>query len=243
VHLDLDSRTKFGRNLEHAASGREVDTQLAQLNAVPLIATLEAREAPFLISMDKERFQSFGKPLGKALDGRGRNVCATTPLKQRGQVVLAQELARLRIVLLLALQHLVVDMARLRKARIQAAALLSVWVQAILIRSHSFNSIRIKVRVQHLFWTEAAKASEALISLGFTGSFCKDRSALAPEGWGVESLPPAAPTSAIASDLTSYVSAAMLASLIPGNRPYAELATSREVYGAETRLVYNGVMR
>jgi hypothetical protein len=129
---------------------------LPQLDAVPGSAALEPREAPFLISMGKERFHCFGKPLGKALDGRGRNVCAPTPLEQRSQVVLAQKLAGLLIVRAFALQHFVVQLARFIQARIQTAALFSVWVQAKLIRSHTFSYIRLKSRLQHVFWAKAA---------------------------------------------------------------------------------------
>jgi hypothetical protein len=93
----------------------------------------------------------FVQPIGKALDSRGRNVARATPLEQRGQIVLAQELAGLLIVLLLALQHLVVDVARVVQTRIQTSALVSVWVQAILIRSDIFNSTGLTKRVHHLF--------------------------------------------------------------------------------------------
>jgi hypothetical protein len=158
MHFDLDRTAQFGRNLEQAASGHKVDTQLAQLDTVPLIAALKAWKAPVLVTMSKKGFQRFVQPLSKTLDSGGRNVCAAATLEQGRQVVLAQKLARLRIVLLLALQHLVIQQARFVQARIQTAALIAVWVQAILIRSHSYTYSTLKVRVQHLFWAKATKA-------------------------------------------------------------------------------------
>jgi hypothetical protein len=136
------------RGLEMKVPALALDFQLLQLDAVPLIATLEARKASLLISMSKERFHRFLEPIGKALDGRGRNVGAALTFEQCSQVVLAQELAGFLIVRALVPQHFVVQLARPGKARIQTAALLSVRVQA---------------RMQHLFWTEAAKADEALL--------------------------------------------------------------------------------
>jgi len=59
--------------------------------------------------------------------------------------------------------------ARLSKARIQAAALVSVWVQTILIRSHTLNYIRFKARVEHLFWAKAAKAARFISPLKLVG--------------------------------------------------------------------------
>jgi hypothetical protein len=51
-------------------------------------------------------------------------------------------------VLLLALQHLIVDVARLSQARRKAAALVSVGVQAKLIRSHTPNYTQLGTRHQ-----------------------------------------------------------------------------------------------
>ena len=169
MHLDLDRAAQFSWNLEQAASGYEVDPQLAQLDGVPLVAALEAREAPILVTMGKKGFERFVQSVGKTLDGRGRNVCATTTLEQRGQVVLGQELAHLLIVRALTLQHLVVDVARFVETSIQAAALLSVWVQAILIGSHAFNYTRLKPRVQHPSWAKAAKAARFIPGVNALG--------------------------------------------------------------------------
>jgi hypothetical protein len=119
--------------------------------------------------MGKERFQRFVQSVSKRLDSGGRNVCATTTLKQGRQVILAQELLCLLIVLFLARQHLVVEQARLVQTRIQAAALFSVWVQAVRIRSHTFSYTRLRARVQHLFWAKAAKAWRFIPPLKLVG--------------------------------------------------------------------------
>src|SRR5262249_38394335 len=156
MQLDFDRAAQFGRNLEQAASRREVDTQLAQLNAVPLISGFPSWEAPILVAMRKERFERFIESISKTLHRGGRNVCTASALKQGCQVVLAQELLRHLIVLFLTLQHLVVDVERLVQAQIQTTALFSVWIQAVLIRSHTFSYSTLKGRVQPPFWSKAA---------------------------------------------------------------------------------------
>jgi hypothetical protein len=139
VALDLDRRTEFARKAQHTAIKPYVLAfgRLAQLDAMPLIGRPEAWKAPSIIFILQEVLKGLRETSGETLHRCGRNAGRATTSKSLVQIVAVQERACLRIVLFLALQHLVVEQARFVQTGIQATALFSVWVQAKLIRSHT----------------------------------------------------------------------------------------------------------
>ena len=141
--LDLDRCAELGWNTQHASVKPYVlaFSELTQVDAVPLIAAPEAWKAPASVLVLQEVCQRFGQAIGQALHRGCGNVCATTTGKPLVQLVAIQERAGFGEVLLLARKHLIVDVARLEQAGREAAALLSVGVQAKLIRSHVPNYI------------------------------------------------------------------------------------------------------
>ncbi len=143
VALDLDSRTELARNTEQPAIKPYILAfgKLSQLDAVPLVAAFETREAPIIVLVLQNVLKGFREAIGQTLyRGRGNRRAATT-LESLVQVVSAQKRARLVILLLLARQHVVVQLARFIQPRIQAAALFSIRVQAKRIRSLTPNYI------------------------------------------------------------------------------------------------------
>ena len=117
--------------------------KLAQVNAVPLLPAFEARKAPAVVFVCQEDSQGFIQPIRKALHRRSRNGCATPTLEQGSEIVLAQKAPSLGILLLLTLQHLVVDLARFVQALVQSTALFFIGIEAEFVRLHSSSYTRL----------------------------------------------------------------------------------------------------
>src|SRR5262245_46902883 len=132
VALNLDRTPEFAWHTQYTPIKPHILAfgKLAQVDAVPLVAAFEAWKTPIIILMLQEGLKGFRQPIGQALHGSCRNRGTTPTLKQRGQIVLGQELLCLLIVLLLTSKHLVVQQTRLVQARIKAAALIAVGIEA-----------------------------------------------------------------------------------------------------------------
>jgi len=87
--------------------------------------------------MFQEGAERFGEPVGQALHRGCRNEQTAATFESCGEVVFSQERARLLVVLFFAVQHLVIELARLVQALIQATALISVRIEAKLVGSHA----------------------------------------------------------------------------------------------------------
>jgi len=137
--LDFNRLAKFGRDSQVSPVNPSIIAlaPLPQVDTMPLITALKAREALPFRSLGKERLQRLRQTIRQARHSRGGDGNAASTLKHLGQVVLAQKFARLLLMLLHALQHLIIELARNGQARIKTAALISVWVEAKCVRSHN----------------------------------------------------------------------------------------------------------
>jgi hypothetical protein len=86
---------------------------------VPAVGRLEAREANLLskLLVVEKPFKGFVQAVGESLDRALRDVLASASFEAICKVVAAEELARLVVMSLDHLKHLVVDPAALRQAR------------------------------------------------------------------------------------------------------------------------------
>jgi hypothetical protein len=116
-------------------------SKLSQVDTVSLVSTFEPRKAPAVILELQEDLEGFREPVSQTLYRGCRNGCAAPTLKLRGQVILAQKLGSLLILLFLALKHFVIEQARLIQARIQTMALISVRIETEFIGLHMPNYI------------------------------------------------------------------------------------------------------
>ena len=111
---------------------------LAQVDAMPAIGVLEAREATgdALLLEHEIPFERLIQSVRQGLHRRRRHMLTSTPLEGGHQVILEEERAGLGIVRFGGFQHLVVQATRILQARHQVLALSVVEVQAIFKRSH-----------------------------------------------------------------------------------------------------------
>lgn len=150
VALDLDCRAELARDAQQSPIKPYILAfgELAQVDAMPLIAAPKARKTPSIGFIFQEVLEGFREAVSQALN-RGRRNCSTTSaFEQRGQIVLAQKLTRFLIVLLLMSKHLVIQQARLIQARIKATALISVRIEAELKGLHMPNDIALGANSQ-----------------------------------------------------------------------------------------------
>jgi len=117
MQLDLEGFPKLSRHDELflVLVHRDIFAILPELDGVPLVALLEARETHFHSKRfaGKKTVERLGETISKHLYGRGWHVFTATALKQGRQIVLAGEGAFFLIVLFGDLKHLVIDEARL----------------------------------------------------------------------------------------------------------------------------------
>ncbi len=111
---------------------------LPQLDGVPLVAFLEARE-PSLHGKcfpGEEPFEGLGESVGQGLDCCGRDVLTTTSFEASGEVILAWERLLVLILVLDRLQHFVIEQTRLTQAVYELVVLVGIGIKAVLKRSH-----------------------------------------------------------------------------------------------------------
>ena len=141
MQLDLERFPKLSRHdqmflvLVH----RDIFAILPELDGVPLVAFLKAREAHFHSQRfsGKKTVERLGETISKHLYCRGWHVYTATTLKLCRQIVLCREGALLLIVLFGDLKHLVIDEARLTQAVHEQCMLVLVGEKAILKRFHT----------------------------------------------------------------------------------------------------------
>ncbi len=142
MQLDFQKQAQLGRNMQvlpicvqpHIAALRI----LAKLNAMPAVRGFEARKAAGQTLLFEGEIPSEGliQSISQCLDRSGRHRVGATSLEAKVQVVLEEEFACLRILLLRGCQHLVVQAPRVFQADHQLLVLLLGWIETILIRSH-----------------------------------------------------------------------------------------------------------
>jgi hypothetical protein len=112
VQLDFQEQPNLAGDTQMLAivMQAEIFWMLAQLNAMPAVGRLEAREAArdALLFAREIPSEGFVQPISHHLDRSGRDMLSTTPSKAGGQFVLKQKLPCLSIVVLPGGQHLIV---------------------------------------------------------------------------------------------------------------------------------------
>ncbi len=124
---------------------------LPQLDGVPAIRLLEAREANSRDSMlfgSQETFERLGEPISKHLHGGGRHMIAL-PFESRFKLILARKYFILLVLCFDGFKHAIIDGARLYQASQKQASLFLIRIQSKLKRSHTYfllNIVRIVKR-------------------------------------------------------------------------------------------------
>ena len=140
VQLDFDGLPHLGRNDELFLILVQVDifTILPELDGVPLVALLEARETSFhgKLFACKKTLERFGEAICKTLYGCGRDMLSTTSFETSGEIILTRECTLFFILCFDRLKHLVIDMPGLAQALHEQVRLFFMWVQAVFKRSH-----------------------------------------------------------------------------------------------------------
>ena len=140
MHLDFEGFAQFGRNDEMflILMQRDIFAVLSQLERMPAIGTLEAREAHGLSECfaGQKAFEGFGESIGQGLHGGGWHILPTTSLELGGQVILAWKRALLLILPLDGLKHLVINEARLVQAPHEQMRLVLIHEKAIFVSPH-----------------------------------------------------------------------------------------------------------
>ena len=113
---------------------------LPQLDGMPLVAFLEAREAHFQSKLfaGKETFERLGEAICQTLHRGGRDMFPATTLETSREIILARECPSLLILSLDGLKHLVIELARLDQATHEQMGLCCIWIQAVFKRSHGY---------------------------------------------------------------------------------------------------------
>ena len=113
---------------------------LPQLDGMPLVAFLEAREAHFHSKLfaGKETFERLGEAICQTLHRGGRDMLPATALETSGEIILAREGPSLLILSLDGLKHLVIELARLDQATHEQMGLCCIGIQAVFKRSHGY---------------------------------------------------------------------------------------------------------
>jgi hypothetical protein len=136
VHLDLDGPPELLRNSETPIlnPGVATLTVLTKLDGMPAVGSLEARKPRTLLvrlPMCYTPPESFIKPVGKRLDGRGRHMFATATFKTCGERIFEEEATRLDVMPPGLLEHLVVQLAAFGQARKEKFALLTRRIKSV----------------------------------------------------------------------------------------------------------------
>ncbi len=120
---------------------RDIFSILSELDRVPLVALLEAREAYFCSKLfaGKKTFEGLGETVSQHLYGCGWDMLSTSPGKYLGQIILARECALLLVLCFRDLKYLIIEQARLTQALHKQGMLLLLDEKAILKRFHTSN--------------------------------------------------------------------------------------------------------
>lgn len=172
--LDLDVASELLGNSQ--SSGFMVKTHipaqtvLPKLDGVPAVSSLETRKAnlPSKAPPAKEPPERLIQPIGKSLYSRLRDVFTAPPFEQISEVVAAMEPARLFIMSLRHLKHIVVKAATFHQARKESATLNAVRKEPVFkgfVHCHSDTLIRDSVQRQFIRQLRQA----ALLPLFFGG--------------------------------------------------------------------------
>src|SRR5215211_3177475 len=158
VLFDLDPAAELLRNVKppsfrvkkHIATG----SVLPEMYRVPAVRRLEAWETDLLskLSAVKEPLEGFVQTVGKRLHRALRYILSARTLEPIREVVPAEELARLAVMSLDHLEHLVVNLAALRQARKELCMLDAVGIKPVFKGSvHPLSSTASGYCAQRLF--------------------------------------------------------------------------------------------
>ncbi len=140
VQFDLERLAKFGRHDKVFLVFMQIGifAILPQLDGVPPVRFLEAREAALLTQCfhGKKAFQGFGEPVSEHLQGGGWHLFFALSLELCFQFILVGEGTTLIIFLLGNGSHLIIDTTRFRQTGDELTVLDLIWVQAVLECSH-----------------------------------------------------------------------------------------------------------
>jgi len=116
----------------------DIFTVLPELDRVPLVAFLEARETYFhgKLFACKKTFERFGEAVCKTLYCCGRNMLSATSFETSGEIILPRECTLFFILCFDRLKHLVIGMSGLDQALHEQVRLFFIWIQTVFKRSH-----------------------------------------------------------------------------------------------------------
>ncbi len=141
MEFDLDGAAQLlgERQMLPIRGKREISLVLSQLDRVPAIGFLEARETALLteFSHGKEAFEGLIQTICQHLNRGSRHMLTPTTSELGGQIVFHEKLTRLLIRRFGGSQHLIVEMARLDQAPHEGFGLGFIRVDSVLKRSHS----------------------------------------------------------------------------------------------------------
>ena len=113
MELDLERLTQLGRDDEVFLMLMQIAVfaVLSELDGMPLIAFLEAREPNFLLQCleSKKPLEGFGKAVCKALYRGGWDMLASASFETSGKIILARECTLVLILRFDRFKHLVID--------------------------------------------------------------------------------------------------------------------------------------
>src|SRR5215472_965604 len=168
VQLDFEQAPQLGGHMQMRTSFIEpyvaVRFILAELNRVPAVGRLEAREAHRHSQLLEVQgaFERLGKPVGQRLHRCGGHRLAATSLEARREVILRGKRAVRVILRSQTRQHLIIDRSRFREAVHQLLSLCAVGVQSVLKRSHALLVLH-RACAQQDGGTYVARAGERLL--------------------------------------------------------------------------------
>src|SRR6266446_1108001 len=135
MQLDFDGLTHLGRNDEVFLILVQVYIFpiLPELDGVPLIAFLKARETYFQgkLFACKKTFERFGEAISKTLYRCGWDMLSATSFETSGEIILTRECTLFFILRFDRLKHLVIDMPGLAQALHEQMGLLLIWIQTV----------------------------------------------------------------------------------------------------------------
>lgn len=150
VQLNFEAPTQLLGNVDVLAIRSKQDitpvgciTILSQLDGMPPVGLLEAREAnarDMVLFSSKEAFEGFGEAISKHLYRCGWHML-TLPLESIFKVILARECTFLLIVCFDHLKHGIIEQTRLFQALHAQMGLVLIHVKPVLKRSHTFSYI------------------------------------------------------------------------------------------------------
>ena len=140
VQLDLEGLAQLGRNDEVFVVLMQIAVFpiLSQLDGVPAVRLLEAREPDLLPQLFEGEipFQGFTETISKTLNGGGWYMLPATSFEASSEIILPRECTHVLILGFDGLQHLIVQDARLCQTLHEQMALFFIWVYPVLICSH-----------------------------------------------------------------------------------------------------------